>query len=71
MSPRTRPARTDATPASVPTGLGPIAPPGKLQEENHDSAITGGTRSLSRRVLGLDVLNPELAKRPKSRSKKG
>ena len=72
MPARKRPAQTEA-PAPLPpprsetgaishagphSGLGNIAAPGKLQEENRDSAITGGTRSLSRRVLGLDVLKP-------------
>jgi hypothetical protein len=38
--------------------LDDIEPPGKLRREDDDSALTGVTRSLQRRVLGLSVLPP-------------
>lgn len=48
-----------------PEDSGEILPPGKLRREDGDSALTGITRSLQRRVLGLRVLPRlrDLAKR--------
>jgi hypothetical protein len=48
-----------------PEDSGEILPPGKLRREDGDSALTGITRSLQRRVLGLRVLSQlrDLAKR--------
>jgi hypothetical protein len=50
---------------SHPEDSGEILPPGKLRREDSDSALTGITRSLQRRVLGLRVLSQlrDLAKR--------
>jgi hypothetical protein len=58
MSPRSRtsPGKPVAAPPPAKPVTDGIAPPGKLDEESRDSAITGSTRSLTRRVMGLDVL---------------
>jgi hypothetical protein len=72
MSPRPRqPGKTRATPPSPPApqnrGLEDIVPPGKLQAEDRDSAITGSTRSLQRRVMGLDVLKAHPPTKPRGK----
>jgi hypothetical protein len=46
-------SRTDSDPAHSDLDTREILPPGKLHREDADSALTGITRSLQRRLLGL------------------
>lgn len=62
MAPRNSPLRREPA-APKPLNVQEIAPPGKLGEEDRDSALTGGTRSLQRRVMGLAVLQPHVGKK--------
>jgi hypothetical protein len=63
---KTPPASADKHPPAPITEQ--IAPPGKLDGEGRDAAITGGTRSLKRRAMGLDVLTARAEKRPRPRN---